>query len=149
MGELLSICLTLLLMTLWVSTCVAACPGHTRVPVQLSNAPGNVLVSAGADGSIRSWDWATGNPIRTLDAHNGLCARGFVWTENLMISGGMDGRLRVWDRETWDFRFDLREAVVNVYHVVKRGKLLAAALLLHDRSSVVELWDLTDLEKRM
>lgn len=148
MGKPLGICLTPLLMTFRVSTCFATCHGHTKIPIQFSNALGDVLLSAAADGSIRSWDWVTGNPIRTLDAHNGQCARGFVWTEKLMISGGNDGGLHVWDRETWEFRFDLRERVCHVYQVAKRGKLLAVALLLHGGSSLVELWDLTNLEER-
>jgi WD40 repeat protein len=77
-----------------------------------------------------------------------MCVRGIAWTEKFIISGGMDGGIYVWDRETWDFRFELRERVDSVYHLVKKGKLLAVALLLQSGSSVVELWDLTDLEKR-
>ncbi|KAH7348039.1 WD40-repeat-containing domain protein [Pyrenochaeta sp. MPI-SDFR-AT-0127] len=128
-------------------TCVATCQGHTRIPTQFSNAPGNVLVSAAADGSIRSWDWATGNSIRALDAHKGQSVRGFVWAGNLMISGGNDGVLRVWDRETWEFRYDLRQHVCQIYQVVQRGTLLAVALLLHGGSSLVELWDLTSMDE--
>lgn len=134
-------------MTFRISTCAGSCHGHAKLPTQFSNAPGNVLVSAAADGSIRSWDWETGKPIRIFNAHKGQSIRGFVWTENLMISGGNDGGLHVWDRETWGFLFDLREPVGHVYQIVKMGNLLAVALLLHSGNSLVELWDLTNLER--
>jgi len=68
-----------------------------------------------------------------------------------MISGGNDGCLHVWDRETWQFRFDLRERgnFGHVYQVVKGGNLLAAALLHNgEEGTVIELWDLTGLEER-
>lgn len=148
------------MLTDWDSVQVANCAGYTGLPITLANTTDpNILMAGCGDGTIRSWEWTSGDPVRTIDAHNeqwvrgvvttnGQCVRGVVFTEKLMISGGMDGSLKIWDRETWQSRGELRGRVQNVYHVVKRNNLLAVALLLTKGTSIVELWDLTDLDDK-
>lgn len=119
----------------------------------MSNAPNNIFLSAATDGTIRAWDWTTGQNIRTLDAHDGQCVRGVVLTDSFMISAGHDGGLHFWDRDTWQLRFDLHKGVGATYHPVGRDNLLAVALLIshgegpEDYHTVVELWDLNGLEE--
>ncbi|OCK73207.1 WD40 repeat-like protein, partial [Lepidopterella palustris CBS 459.81] len=67
--------------------CIATCPGHTWVPTQLSTYPENtgLLVSASADGWIRTWKWATGaNVYRHFAGDYSVgnnAIRGFVFTK--------------------------------------------------------------------
>ncbi|QSB13061.1 trypsin-like peptidase domain-containing protein [Natronosporangium hydrolyticum] len=77
--------------------------GHTTAVLAVSSVPGpegDLLASAGADGTIRLWDPATGQPKRVLDGHTdqvyALCALPGCLGYSL-ASAGADHTVRVWD----------------------------------------------------
>ena len=59
------------------------------------------LLSAGKDGSLRLWDAASGEQLRTLAGHEGP-VRSCAWSPDgtRLLSAGMDGTLRLWDATT-------------------------------------------------
>ncbi|OCK81062.1 hypothetical protein K432DRAFT_381662 [Lepidopterella palustris CBS 459.81] len=127
------------------SACVATCIGHRWVVNQLSTDPDDtrLLVSASADGWIRTWKWNTGAPVREFWAGDSSAERnairGVVWTKELMVTGAVNGLLRAWDRQTNQVRFDLRVRQGTVHHVTTRGDLLAVVVWPESGKNLVEL----------
>jgi len=105
------------------------------------------LVSSGADGTIRTWDWQNGKLIHTLEAHD-RAVRGLVWAKDYLVSGGMDGRLQVWDYTNDQALFKLRDQVDAVWQLISGWDKLAVALLVGDGKHLVELWTLPDIKDR-
>ncbi|MCA8917362.1 MAG: pentapeptide repeat-containing protein, partial [Planctomycetes bacterium] len=62
---------------------------------------GDRLLSAGNDGTLRVWDAASGDCLRTLRGHEGW-VHSCAWspTGDHLLSAGNDGTLRVWDATT-------------------------------------------------
>jgi WD40 repeat protein len=59
-----------------------------------------LLASAGADGTVRTWDPHSGAALRTMEGHNGSVNAVRAFTSGgrvLLASGGSDGTLRIWD----------------------------------------------------
>ncbi|MFD9129330.1 WD40 repeat domain-containing protein [Kitasatospora sp. NPDC059571] len=92
--------------TAWTSvaprTELAILEGHTdrvRDVCPVEAAGRTLLASAGADATVRIWDPAGGEPVRTLHGHTGgvtaVCS-----TAGLLISAGDDRTVRVWDPGT-------------------------------------------------
>ncbi|KAF2814627.1 WD40 repeat-like protein [Mytilinidion resinicola] len=132
--------------------CIASCLGHTRVVNQLTTDPDDagLLISASADGWIRTWKWDTGASVHTFWAgdssagRNAIC--GVVWTKDLMITGAVNGLLRAWDRQTHQVRFDLRERQGEVYKFAAKGGLLAVVVWLENGKHLVELYNISELD---
>jgi hypothetical protein len=65
---------------------------------------GALLASAGADGTVRLWDPATGGPRAVLEGHPGwvwgVCAVPGPGGGALLASAGVDGTVRLWDPAT-------------------------------------------------
>ena len=80
---------------------VAILEGHvgTVRGVALS-ADGRLVVSGGADGTVRLWDVATGQQLKVLRGHTGT-----VWSValsadgQLVVSGGFDGTVKIWEAQ--------------------------------------------------
>jgi WD40 repeat protein len=59
---------------------------------------GKTFASAGADGSLRLWDTATGESVRRFEGHRDLVLSvAFSHDGRTLVSGGMDHTVRLWD----------------------------------------------------
>ena len=104
------------------------------------------------DGSIRTWEWATGSLVRTHFAGDAAVTnntiRGFGWFKDRLVTGSMNGLLRVWDRQTDEFSFDLRERNEPIFQLVSRGNLVAVIVHGCERGKwLVELYDISGLDR--
>jgi WD40 repeat protein/DNA-binding XRE family transcriptional regulator len=66
------------------------------------SADGKLLASAGADGTVRLWNPATGRPVKTLHAstRHGVNGVAFSPGGTLLASAGGDGTVRLWNPDT-------------------------------------------------
>ena len=109
---------------------------------------GNLLASADGDGTVRLWDPATGQPVRTIQSdtagrHIGVNGVAFSPGGNLLASADADGTVRLWDPATGRpvriIQSDTagRHIGVNGVAFSLDGNLLASA----DADGTVRLWD--------
>jgi WD40 repeat protein/serine/threonine protein kinase len=78
---------------------VAQLVGHTgRVFTARFGADGQEILTAGADGTARLWDAATGRPWQILHGDSHFLADAVLAPDrSLVVAGGSDGFLRFWD----------------------------------------------------
>ncbi|MBY0512418.1 MAG: WD40 repeat domain-containing protein, partial [Gemmataceae bacterium] len=91
---------------------------------------GNVLVAGGADKTVRTWDTATGKPVRAFHGHLGAVTAVAVRGDGRQFaSASDDGAVRVWDLSTTDEHRALTEAGDALWAVAfsPDGKRAAAA----------------------
>ena len=62
---------------------------------------GYLVVSGGADKSVRLWDWRTGDCFSVLEGHEGK-----VWSVSVdrfrVASGGRHGEVRLWNLQDYE-----------------------------------------------
>jgi WD40 repeat protein/DNA-binding XRE family transcriptional regulator len=105
---------------------------------------GKLLASAGANGTVRLWNPATGRPVGKIlhaSARNGVHAVAFSTDAKLLASGDGDGTVRLWNPATGrpvgaPFQASTRNGVFGVAFSPD-GKLLASA----GGDGTVRLWN--------
>ena len=61
------------------------------------NSAGNLLASAGGDGTVRLWNVGSGELLNTLDAHQAAVTNvSFNPGGTLLVTGSLDGTVRIW-----------------------------------------------------
>lgn len=81
-------------------------PGHTGKVRCLRFRPDGTLVSGSSDGTVRSWDVATGAQLRLLQAHGAgragkIRTIAFSADHRIMVTGAQDHTARVWTGDGW------------------------------------------------
>lgn len=98
------------------------------------------LASAGADGTIRIWDAASGEQIAILQGHtSSVLDVAFLADGRRVVSAGADGTVRVWDLETGEQVAQLEGETGGVRHVAASadGSLIVSA----GTNQTVNVWD--------
>jgi WD40 repeat protein len=115
--------------------------GHADAVLAVAIAPdGTWLASAGADGSVRIWDPATGRQRAVLAGHTGpVTAVAIAPDGTWLASGGDDGSVRIWDPATGQQRAALRRhtRAVEAVAIAPDGTWLASA----GKGGSVRIWD--------
>jgi WD40 repeat protein/transcriptional regulator with XRE-family HTH domain len=138
-----------------ITTLLAEQQQHGMLPADPSNvfavafsSGGTLLASAGADGTVRLWNTATGHPVATLHATSaryGVHGVAFSPDGRLLASADGDGTVRLWNTAN-------RQPIRKILHASGRttarygvravafspdGRLLASA----GADGTVRLWD--------
>ena len=101
---------------------------------------GSTLVSGGGDTTLRLWDVATGEPIRTLEGHtDSVYSVAFSPDGSTLVSGGGDTTLRLWDVATGRHLRTLEGHTDSVYSVAFSPDGTTLASGSWDRT--LRLWD--------
>jgi WD40 repeat protein len=61
-------------------------------------------MTASADGTMREWDWESGDSIKRITVHEGenqaVRAMEFFGDGSYMATAGMDGKVKLWDYQS-------------------------------------------------
>ncbi|HRI68765.1 MAG TPA: CHAT domain-containing protein [Polyangium sp.] len=105
------------------------------------SADGRFLVSAGADNTVKFWDWHTGQLIRTFSGHL-RAVNGVAMTPDglRIISGSEDRTVRIWDVETGKVLHTCTGHTNSVFRVAVTpdGRLGLSA----SQDGTIRIWDL-------
>jgi len=118
-------------------------PGHGESATALAYSSGGQLLASGSrDNTVKVWDVATGEELRTFEGHTGpVYSVDFSPGGRLLASGSGDGTVRLWDVDTGRIVNTLRghtSAVVAICFSPD-GELLASG----SRDKTAKLWDVS------
>jgi hypothetical protein len=97
-----------------------------------------VLVSGAADGSVSSWDMASGGePLLNINHAHAAAVTCLQADHSKIVTGGGDGAVRCWDAVTGESRFTLQPFTAYLDSVAFNGSVLAStgtnnAVVVHD-----------------
>ncbi len=122
--------------------------GHTKWVRAVVVAPdGSWLASAGADGTVRIWDGATGQERATLTGHTGeVWAVAVAPDGSWLATAGADGTVRIWDAALGRERATLKghTSRVRAVAVAPDGSWLASG----SADGTVRIWDTASRRER-
>lgn len=116
--------------------------GHTDIINCLTLSPdGRTLASGSVDKSIRLWNFATGEVLKTLVGHTGYVnAIAITPDGKTLVSGSVDTTIKLWDLASGKELKTLRghQSYINALDISPDGKILASA----SADKTVKLWNL-------
>ncbi len=134
---------------------LAVLEGHTNTVDSVRFEPDGIhILSAGWDGTIRRWDWASGQEVQQYDIPDTPRVYMIELLPNgeQFVSGSHDGVIRLWDIESGEV---LREYLghtdpVNGVHLSNDGKLMvSAAGNWFSDDQTIRLWDVESGDELM
>jgi len=97
---------------------VAELSGHIGRVFSARWVTGKRILTAGADGTARLWDGATGRPLQVYRGGSRFLADATLVSDSMVVAGDADGLLRFWDMASgaklWTMQAH-RSAVVGVH----------------------------------
>lgn len=112
---------------------------------------GKLVVTAGEDGLVRTWNAADASGVENFKGHSGA-VKTVAFTSSGVISAGSDGKLIVWDTQPeWKLARTIGSSTgaspltgrVNALAFSPDGKTLATGSGEPSRSGELKLWDAT------
>lgn len=110
---------------------------------------GKAVVTAGEDGTVRTWSAADGSGVENYTGHTGA-VKAVAFAGSALVSAGSDGKIIVWDTQPeWKLARTIGSATgtspltgrVNTVRFSPDGKLLATGSGEPSRSGELKLWN--------
>jgi WD40 repeat protein/serine/threonine protein kinase len=101
---------------------------------------GGQILTAGADGTARLWDGATGHPHHVYRGGSRILADATLGFDKLVVAGGADGRLWFWDEDSERLLWALRAHASPIVGVRVEG----AGLVTRGFTGELARWALPD-----
>jgi len=118
--------------------------GHTdRVNALAASSDGRLFASGSADNTVKIWEAARGELLRTLAGHVAdIFAVAFSSRGQLLASAGYDSKIIIWNFESGEVLQTLfhQQLAVTALAFSPDGALLASA----GRDSLIKIWDASD-----
>lgn len=121
---------------------IRAFSGHTKsITATEFTDDGTILLTAGEDGSLKTWDVITGTPLRTIMLPAGP-ALSLATHGKRALTSHQDGSVMMWDIESGEKVAEFKRNDARVWSVAFVGDGTRIAASSHDWKTAV--WDITD-----